>query len=160
MNSDRLKKSIFIVLLLAFSGVWLYNLGVFLPKAQYNYFRQVDKSLEKKADLTNKTSLNPNWGYEYSSSLQNPFMPFYAKRQIENDKANPISPELIIKAPYKYIGILSGNKGACGIIENTTGQSFVVSPGDTLESIRVLAINAKYMKISYQGNSVKLNLYE
>jgi hypothetical protein len=160
MNPDRLKKTIFIVLFLAFSGVWLYNLGVFLPKAQNDYYRPVDKSSQKVSGSTNKTSLNTNWGYQYDGSMQNPFMPFYAKRQIENDKANPISPELVIKAPYKYIGILSGNKGACGIIENTAGKSFVVSPGDTLESIKVLAINAKYMKISYQGNAIKLNLYE
>lgn len=160
MNPDRWRKTLFVLLFLVFCGIWLYNLSQFMPKSQDNYYRQVDKTNTGPTDIQKGRILKTEWGYYLKDPIRNPFQPFFIGQQLKNQQANPIQPELVIAAPYKYIGILSGNKGACGILENATGKTYVVSPGDTLESIKILAINANYMKIYYQGNPVKLKIYE
>jgi hypothetical protein len=160
MNSDRFKKIMFVVLFLAFAGIWFHNLALFLPATDDSLFRQVPRGEVKHIESKHKSAGNLTWGYKINGELTNPFQPFFNKINKTDKPAAPIIPELIIKPPFRYIGVLRGTKSCCAILQGRGDRTFVVAQGDTLESVKVLEIKDTYLRLRYHDTIVKLKLDE
>jgi hypothetical protein len=160
MNADRFKKIIIVALFLAFAGIWFHNLSLFLPATDDSLFRQIPRGETKHGEAKNKLAGNLAWGYKIDGEISNPFQPFFNKIVNSDKPIAQVIPELIIKSPFKYIGVLRGAKTSCAILRGRGEQTFVVAPGDTLESARVLEIKDAYVRLKYHDTIVKLKLNE
>jgi len=160
MNADKLKKTIFVVLLVAFGGIWAYNLALFLPKSETAFFRTSANVKNPDKRIYQASAFNFNWGYELAENIPDPFKPFYIyNKPIIVDTAF-IVPEIVIDQPFKYIGLIKAKKRICGILADRAGRTYVVAAGDTLESTKITKVNEKYLKLKYQGKEFELELNE
>jgi hypothetical protein len=160
MTAPGLKRVLFIVLLLAFAGVWLYNLTLFLPSSEATYFRTATDE-EPIPPKTKEASLfNLSWGYKLEEPLPDPFVPFYNNATPPKDSLPVIIPEIVIDQPYQYIGLIKGKRKNCGILRHRSGDTYVVVPGDTLSMTTILKVNEKYIEFKFQDKIFKLELNE
>jgi hypothetical protein len=160
MNVDKLKKTIFVVLLVAFGGIWAYNLMLFLPKSETTFFKATTNINEPVNRIQKASAFNFSWGYELAENIPDPFKPFYIDNKPMAVDTTFIIPEIVIDQPFKYIGLIKARKRICGLLADRTGRTYVVAAGDTLELTKITKVNEKYLKLKYQGKEFELELNE
>jgi len=162
MSSARIKRILFVGLLLAFSGIWLYNLSIFLPKSEGTYYRSTSKAKSSPDNIVKASVFDFAWGYKLDSKLSDPFIPFYKKnaKRVTNQHQPEIIPEIVTDHPYRYIGYLQGKAKSCGILTDRLGKSYVVVPGDTLAMTKIIKVYQDSLKLEYQGKIFIIELNE
>ncbi|MCP4580525.1 MAG: hypothetical protein GY839_02825 [candidate division Zixibacteria bacterium] len=161
MNASKFKKIIFVGLLVAFGGIWAYNLTLFIPKSKTEYMK-ASYDLKTPANKTIRaSSFDFDWGYKLVDNLHDPFIPFYNKitKPVETEQPM-IVPEIVIDQPFKYIGLIKGKNKTCGILTDRAGKTYVVVAGDTLTSTKILKVKEDILKLEYQGKEFELELNE
>lgn len=160
MNADKFKKTIFVVLLIVFGGIWAYNLMLFVPKSETTFFKATTNINRSDKNVQQASAFNFDWGYKLSDNIPNPFKSFYKDIKLVVENMPVVVPEIVIDQPFKYIGLIKANKRICGILADRAGRTYVVVAGDTLESTRITRVNEEYLKLEYQGKEFELKLNE
>jgi len=161
MSGERLKRILFVLLLLSLSVIWLYNLTLFLPKSESTYYKTT-KSKSQAKEIIKASTFDFDWGYRIKDNLPDPFKPFYKKSSFNVQEKNrqPIKPEIVFSHPFKYIGLIKGKRNNCGILIDRSGKTYAVVPGDTLEMTTIIKINEDILELRYQGKVFELKLNE
>ena len=163
MTGDKLKRIMFVVLLLAFAGIWGYNMTLFLPKSEESYLKKAVQTKSIESGSAQASVFNFSWGYNLPEKVSDPFIPFYKRTNlapIPDTNQVTIIPEIVIDQPFRYLGLIKGSKRVCGIIADRGGRTYVVAPGDTLEFTKIIKVNDKLLKLKYQGKEFELELNE
>jgi hypothetical protein len=160
VESNKVKKVIFLVFLVIAIGVWGYNLTLFFPKT--DQFKVVRTDREKGSKLspqaTSQTNLSQQ-DFVYESSFKDPFTPFFLlekpKPKVDAKKAPP-KPEP--PPPFAISGIVWDKKSPYAVISGPNGETYVVRKGDMVGEIKISQIEPKQVWFLFKGRKYKLEL--
>lgn len=100
--------------------------------------------------------------FENERNLRNPFAPARPKRRLQNkipgkQKAVPPVPEKRIPR-ISFSGFLQDREGKLAVLETENGDSRIVAEGDSLQGVRLISINERYVLISVNDEQIELPL--
>ena len=88
--------------------------------------------------------------YIFKDNVRDPFAYFRPVIQVQKKKFVPLIVHVWTPPPVSLEGVMLGNGKRTAILADRAGQTYFLSPSDTLYGVRILQVNDSEVAYSYQ----------
>lgn len=143
MLSIKNNKVLIWLLAVALAGVW----GEVGYRLIWGGSPEDDNLQQGSADVSTKTSKTET-GYEFTADVRDPFS--YRSEAPATKRVVKPAVQIWVPPPIKLEGVMIKPNKRTAIVESFDGETFFVSPGDTLYGVKILSVDNDKVRFRYE----------